>query len=280
MVTISRQAGTDGDAIARSLAEQLGWKLLDNEVLERLLVERGFGKPEATEFNERKPGFWHRFSAERDRYRHLLKMVIYEFARPGNCVILGRGGQFLFRDAPGVLRVRVVAPLQDRVARVLASYGGDEHRAQHALQHSDNDRAGFHRFLFHANWESSDLYDLIINTQRISAGTAVDLIRMELKSQQSPATAKAAESRREELYLCQKAIVTILFEKKLPIHFLEVEVQDGAVTLRGAARDHPSIERAADVASGIFPGSRIRNQIAFEPEYVERMSGQHPGSPK
>ena len=65
MVTISRQAGAGGDEIARLLAEELGWKLLDNDVVERLLVQKGFPRAEAETFEEREPGLWHRFSSEK-----------------------------------------------------------------------------------------------------------------------------------------------------------------------------------------------------------------------
>ena len=56
MVTISRQAGAGGDEIARLLAEELGWKLLDNGVVERLLEEKGFSRAETETFEEREPG--------------------------------------------------------------------------------------------------------------------------------------------------------------------------------------------------------------------------------
>ena len=170
MVTISRQAGTGGEEIARVLAKELGWNFLDKEALERLLVERGFPKMEVEIYDEKKPGLWHRFSAERDRYLHFLKMVSYEFARQGSCVIVGRGGQILFKDVPGTINVRVVAPLQDRVMKVREKFGYDERQARQAVQHEDNDRAGFYRFLFHTNWNSFDHYDLIINTHQSEYG--------------------------------------------------------------------------------------------------------------
>jgi cytidylate kinase len=276
MVTISRQAGADGDEIARLLAEQLNWKLLNNEVLERLLVERGFPKMEIASFKEKRPGLWHRFAYERDRYLNFLKAVLYEFACQGDCVVVGRGGQLIFKDVPGILRVRVVAPLQERVLRVRESFGGDEKRARHALQQADNDRAAFHRFLFHASWDSPDLYDLIINTGIASARTAAGMIRQVLDSKEFAKSKKENSRKLEELLRTQKAVMAILYEQKLPIHFLEIELADGEVTLKGTARDQPSIERCADVAAGIFRGSKIRNEISFEPEYVERMGGLHP----
>jgi cytidylate kinase len=275
MVTISRQAGSGGDEIARLLAEELDWRLLDNEVLERLLVGKGFPQGEVGTYTERKPDLWHRISAEKDRYLHFLKLASYEFARPGGCVIVGRGGQVLFADVPGIVRVRVVAPLQDRVARIREKHGDDERRALHAVQRADGERAGFHRCLLQTSWDSPDLYDLIINTHLISARTAADLIKRTLGSNEVLKRQKAASRKLEELYLGQKAMIAILYEQKLPILCLEIEVNNGTVTLKGTARDNPSIERCRELAAGMFRLSKINNEIHFSPRYMERMAGLH-----
>jgi len=275
MVTISRQAGAGGDEIARLLAEELGWKLLDNEVAERLLVEKGFPRVEAETFEEKEPGLWHRFSSRKERYLHFLKMVSYEFARRAGCIILGRGGQILFADVPGVIRVRVIAPLQDRVARVREESGEDERRTRQAVQHSDNERAGFYRFLFHENWDSPDLYDLIINTHGISVKTATAMIVKTLNAKEITEKRKEASRRLESLYLAQKAIIAILFEQKLPIRGLEIEVDDGAITLKGTARDQPSIERCQEAAANVLHVKTVHNEISFDPKYVELLGGIH-----
>ena len=275
MVTISRQAGAGGDEIARLLAEDLGWRLLDNEVLERLLVQSGFPQVEVETYNEKRPGLWHRFSAEKDRYLHFLKLVSYEFARQGSCIIVGRGGQVLFGNIPGILRVRVIAPLQDRVMNVCKKFGDDEHRARQAIQHSDNERSGFYRFLFHTNWDSLELYDLIINTHLISVNTATDLIMRTLAAKETAERKKETSRKLEDLYLSQKAIVAILFEQKLPIHFLEIAVDNGVITLKGTAQDHPSIERCQEVAARVFNMNKINNEICFSPKYVEVLAGIH-----
>lgn len=278
MVTISRQTGAGGDEVARLLAEELGWRLLDNELLESLLVKRGFPRGEVETYTERKPNLWHRFSAEKDRYLHFLKMASYEFARHAGCVVVGRGGQVLFGNVPGIIRVRVVAPLQDRVMRTRGQFGNDERRALQAVQHIDNERAGFYRFLLQTNWDSPDLYDLIINTHLVSLRTATDLIKKTLGSKEVAARQKEALRRLADLYLAEKATIAILFEQKLPIHALEIEVDDGAITLKGTARDHPSIERCREVAAGVFSPSRINNEICFEPKYVEMLAGIHRGA--
>jgi cytidylate kinase len=273
MVTISRQAGAGGDEIARLLAEELGWKLLDNDVVERLLVQKGFPRAEAETFEEREPGLWHRFSSEKEKYLHFLKMVSYEFARQADCIILGRGGQILFADVPGAIRVRVTAPLQDRVARVRDTSGGDEHRTRQALQHSDNERTGFHRFLFHVNWDSPNLYDLIINTHGISPKTAADLVVKALSAKEMTGKKREASRKLENLCLAQKAIVAVLFEQKLPIRCLEIECDDGAITLKGTARDRPSIERCQETAARVCNAKSVTSEISFDPRYIELLGG-------
>ncbi len=273
MVTMSRQAGSGGDEIARLLAEDLGWTLLDNQVVEKLLADRGFHSAETDAFEERKPDFWHRFPSEKERYLHFLKLVSYEFAREAGCVILGRGGQVLFAGVPGIVRVRIIAPLQDRVARMVEQSGGDEHGTRRAIQHSDSERAGFHRFLFHVDWDSPDLYDMVMNTHAIPVQAAAGLVAKAIGAMETAGTRNAAARRIEDLFLAQKATVAILYEQKLPIRFLEVDVQGGSVTLRGSARDQPSIERSQEVASRVTNAKAIQNEIRFDPRYVELLGG-------
>ncbi len=252
--------------------------MLDNELLESLLVEKGFPRAEVEAYTDRKPNLWQRLSSEKNRYLHFLRMVSYDFARHAGCIIVGRGGQVLFGAVPGVIRVRVVAPLQDRVKRARGQFGNDERQALQAIQHIDNERAGFYRVLLQADWNSPDLYDLIINTHLVSLRTAADLIEKTLGSKEVAARQKEASRKVADLYLAEKAMIAILFEEKLPIHSLQVEVEKGTVTLRGTARDHPSIERCREMAAGVFSLSQIDNEIRFEPKYVEMLAGIHRGA--
>jgi hypothetical protein len=257
------------------VAEELGWRVLDNVLAEKLLVKQGFPQAVVESFNERKPDLWHRLSAGKERYLHYLKLVSYEFARQGDFIIQGRGGQLLFAEVPGVLKIQVVAPLEDRLRSLSKQSGQSAQRALQAIQHSDNERTGFHRFLFHADWQSACLYDLVINSHRLSPQAAAGLILKTLASADMKEKRAEALRKLEQLYLVQKACVSILFEEKLPVHYLEVEVHNGMVTLKGVARDHPSIERCREAAAGVFGRKRINNQISFEPKYVEIFSGMH-----
>ncbi|MBN2552268.1 MAG: cytidylate kinase family protein [Spirochaetales bacterium] len=268
MVTISREAGAGGDEIARLLAEELKWDFLDREALERLLAERGVPKGEVEIYDEKRPGLWHRFSAERDRYLNFMKMAGYDFARRGSCVIMGRGGQIMFRDVPGTVRVRVVAPLEDRIEAVREKLHSDQRRARQAVQHEDNERAGFHRFFFHVKWDTPELYDLVINTRSISRRSAVDLIRSVLEAEEVAALNKEKARKLEDLYLAQTVIIAILYEQQLPVHFLEVQAVSGTVTIKGTAGSRDSVARCETAAANVPGVTTVANQVAFVPEYV------------
>lgn len=262
IITISRQLGSLGTEIAENLTQELGFKDLGKASLESKLIKK-YGLPEekVERYDEKKPAFWDLFSADKDRYLHFLKTVIYDFARDGNCVIIGRGGQVLFQDIPGVLRVRIVAPLELRIERLKERNQYDDRLAEQVIRHSDHDRAGFHRFFFHVNWEDYHLYDLMINTQELTATTAVQLIKDALQAYGVTEKHAVAASKLKDACLSQDVATAILYEEHVPIHFLEVGSVSGVVTLRGSAMTTEDISRSEAVAGRIAGVKEVVNEI-------------------
>ncbi len=201
------------------------------------------------------------FSSDKDKYLHFLKTAIYEFAREGDSLLIGRGGQVLFQDIPGVLRVRIVAPLELRIERLKDRNQYDERLAEQVIRHSDHDRAGFHRFFFHVNWEDYHLYDLMINTQELTTATAVQLIKDALQAYGVADKQHATASKLKDACLAQEVATAISYDEHIPIHFLEVSSVSGVVTLRGSAMTTEDISRSEAVA-GRLPGVKeVINEI-------------------
>lgn len=65
--------------------------------------------------------------------------------------MIGRGGQVLFKDIPGILHVKVIAPTAIRIERIQNRYNYDHRMAEQTVRHTDHDRSGFHKFFFHTN---------------------------------------------------------------------------------------------------------------------------------
>jgi len=265
-ITISRQLGSLGTDIAKKLKEELGFNYLDNESLEVELVNK-YGIPEekVEKYDEKKPAFWDMFSSDKDRYLHFMKTVIYEFARKGSCIIIGRGGQILLRDIPGVLHIRVIAPTELRIERIKRKYSYNDRPAEQIIRHSDHDRAGFHKFFFHVNWEDPNLYDLTINTCSFSVEAAVGLLKDALDSTGIMAKQSEKDSKLTDLCLSQEIITSIAYTEKIPVRFLEAIVVSGIVTLRGSTITTEDINHCEEIAHKVPGVKEVINEIYYIP---------------
>ncbi len=266
ILTLSRQSGSFGTQIAKALAEHLKYRFLDKESLERALAGYGVSPASLQKYDEKRPSFWELFSSERNRYLHFLKSVIYDFARQGNGIVLGRGGQVLLAGVPGVYHVRVIAPPATRIERLKKAYKCDERHAEAIMRHSDQARAGFHRFFFNVNWEDSSGYDLVLNTQSIGAETAAELLRKVISLLDGKEIQKERDKRLADLVLRQQVETAILYTEKIPVKFLETEAHDGVVILNGTVSTHGAVSRCEEIARATPGVKKVENRIFFSTE--------------
>ena len=233
VITISRQLGSLGTEIAQGAAEKLNYEYVDKKRIEQALSNYGVLAPEVEKFDEKKPSFWDYFLLQKKRFLHSLEAVIYDFARNGNVVIVGRGGQVLLQYLPGVLQVRIIAPFEVRVKRILAAEGGNEKKASRILSRSDRDSAGFLRSFFEVDWEDRTLYDLMINTEKLSAETAVKMIVESVSSPEIQEGEKTSAAKLAALALTQKVEVALMRILGIGFGNVTVLVKEGIVSLSG-----------------------------------------------
>lgn len=266
IITISRQFGSLGTEIARVLKEELKFEYVDKIKLEEALVS-DYGIPEENvdRYDEKKPPLWDIFSSDKDKYLHFMKTVIYEAARQDNCIIIGRGGQILLKDIPGILHVRILAPQKLRIKRIKERYGYEDKLAEQIIRHSDHDRIGFHKFFFHANWGDVSLYDLMINSQSFSIKQAVGLIKDALDMLGLMKKDERTIQILSDLCLGQAVITDIAYKEKIPIQFLEASVDQGVVTLKGSTITTDDIARCESVARQVPGVKDVINEVYFIP---------------
>jgi cytidylate kinase len=265
VITISRQLGSLGSEITQLLSKDFNCRYLDKESLEEAFVEYGIPRENMERFDEKKPGFWDLFNTDKARYLHFLKEAIFKFARKGNGIILGRGGQVLLADLPGVLRVRTIAPMVIRQQRIMKRFKCNENHAVKLIQHSDHERAGFLRFFFGENWREPDLYDLVINTGSFSAETAALVIKNIIDSDEFEASKKETRQKLEDLCLEHEIKTAIIYKDKILVQFLEVSSLQAVITLRGIVESNDDLERCEKVVIEIPGVKEVHNEIYFSP---------------
>jgi cytidylate kinase len=271
IITISRQLASLGDETANELAKLLGYRFVDKLGLEERIKSYGVEGFNFEKYDERKPTFFAAFSQDRDDYLHYLKTAMLTEARDGNCIFIGRGAFAFFRDVPGVFSVFLVAPRDIRIERVKNYFHCDNKRAAQIIEQSDNDRTGFHRYFFDVNWKDASNYHLTLNMGSLHPAAAARVIK-ELKEATIEAGAETASVRAlNDIFLGQQVVHHILYEKEIPVHFLEAAVSRGEVTLYGVVNSQNQMASAISAArdlpgiAGVFSAIQVVKEYSMIP---------------
>lgn len=267
VITISRQWGSLGTEIAQAVATRLNYEYVDKEKMESALAGCGLPKVQIEKLDEKKPGFWDSWVTDRKNFLHCVQKVVYDFAQKNNVVIVGRGGQVLLREVPGILNVRIIAPLDVRIRRVREQPGVDESQAIRRLKRSDQDSAGFIRAFFNVDWEDSDLYDLVINTQKISVNTGVNLILGSIQSPEIKEGEKGGERKLADLVLSQKVDFALRRMAGIGSTDIIIHVDEGVVTLEGNITSSTEKENCERTISNIGGVKRVENRLLVAQYY-------------
>jgi cytidylate kinase len=263
IITISRQKGSLGDEIAQAVAESLRYALVDKAKISDAMAGLGLPTPEFEKFDGKKPTLWQSMTDQKKRFTFLIRAVVYDFARRGHAVIVGRGGQALLREIPGTLHVRIVAPLEARIKRLVEQKESDEQQAEQLLAQSDRDSSGFLRSFFDVDWEDVTLYDLILNTRSMSVGSAVSLITEATRAPEISQRAADVEAGLEDKALMQKTRAVLV---GFPgIDLTRIEVARGVIVLNGLARSKDNIESCCTAVRQIDGVKEVSSKLEIVP---------------
>jgi cytidylate kinase len=257
IIVISHQMGAGGPEIGIALGKRLGYRYVDQELISDAARRYGLAEERLSHLDESKPSLFERFDAETKRYITVIQTALLEFAEADDIVLMGRGGQYLLRGIPHVLRVRVTAPFELRVKhwiRRTAELTGEtpnQRAATDFVRRDDSDRAGRMKYLYEVDIADALLYDVVINTEKLAWEAAVEMIeglarRPELQTTdagRAVVTSRALASR------VQVALATHPETRK---HRITVQADEGVVTLEGTA----PLDQAVEVARGV-PGVRV-----------------------
>lgn len=173
IITISRGSLSGGKALAGCLAERMGYPTLGFEVLEEAAESLGISGETFRGKYETAPGLWARLTKEREKYILAIQTALAEWCTRGDLVYHGLSGQFLLKRIPGVLRVRLVAPMELRVRAFLDSQPlMSKSQAQEFIQNVDQERSRWCRLMFGADVADPVNYDLTVNLKRLTLESA------------------------------------------------------------------------------------------------------------
>jgi cytidylate kinase len=267
IVTISRELAALGDETAHELAKLLNCRFVDKAALEGRIKSYGVAEHKLEKYDERRPSFFASLSQDRDDYLHYLKTAILAEAGAGPCILIGRGASVVLKNVPGVLSVFLAAPLEIRLERVKSYFHCDDRRARQIIAQSDRDREGFHHYFFDMGWQDPSNYHLTLNTGRQPPALIAELIRFLLDRTAGPDTEAQGALRIREMIAGQRVKHHILYEKEVPVHFLEASVSGKTLSLYGVANSAALVESAVAAAVEAAGDLTVQSEIQVVQEY-------------
>jgi cytidylate kinase len=196
VITVSRTLGAEGEDLAGKLAEELGYRYVDTEVIQRAAEQAGVSETEMAAIEKRQgllDRILNRLAAGAivagppveplefvpnitEHYQKLIVDVVREMAAAGNVVLVAHGASVALGARPGVVRVLVTAPPDVRASRVAAAEGLPLKESEKRVAESDSARAQFFKRFFQLDQESPTHYDIIVNTESLGIDVAAQAV--------------------------------------------------------------------------------------------------------
>ncbi len=185
IITISREFGSGGRTIGKSLAEKLGIPCYDSEIIEKVAEKSGFTKDYIADKGEYinasplsglfRSNYYYKSSNE-DIIRDIQTKIILDIAEQGPCVIVGRCADYILREREDVLKVFICSDKESRAKRIVEVYGEKEDSPEKRLKDKDKKREAYYRFYTDMDWGEATNYDISLNSGSIGIDNCVNIL--------------------------------------------------------------------------------------------------------
>jgi cytidylate kinase len=192
IVTISRQFASGGRAIGEQLADRLGVKCYDKELISIAAKESGIDPEVFNEVDEKAANsllyslsmglysFGGSYGSGQlpvnDKLYLLQHRIIRDIADQGPCVFVGRCADYVLKDRSDVVNIFICADMDYRIKRAVEQKEVKENKAEQVIIKTDKSRANYYNFYSGKKWGVSDNYDLCINRTGLSDSQVVSII--------------------------------------------------------------------------------------------------------
>jgi len=181
LVTIEREYGCGGGAIATRLASRLGWKVWDHLLTDEIARLANVDPSAVMRCDERMDSRLHRLSKafwrgsyersspldnqifDTDRMMAMMQEIMNKIGREGNAVVVGRGAPYFLRENLDAFHVFLYAPRAEKIRRTIAD-GHSAHEAEDLVDTVDRERVAYVKHYFNADWPTRSLYHVMLNT--------------------------------------------------------------------------------------------------------------------
>ena len=261
VIALTQEMGSLAKDVADKLAADLGLQVMRHEVVDHVSSRMHVPTSLINRLREGKAGAIERLRADRTSLAVYVTEELLEVAERGNVILRGWGATAVLRPVPHVVCVRITRPFEKRVAWLQEQLGSDEARhAEEEIRRSDRAHAARMHAQFGVTWGDPLLYDLVLNTDRISVASCAEQIAA---LSRRPEFAETEASRAILRNMSLEARVRSALRADEATQHVDVTVTSNAghVILSGMVLDAdelPAADRVAAVVTGVVD---VDNQL-------------------
>lgn len=248
ILAVTREAGSQGTFIAQEVSRRLDYLLVRHQIeaAAAQLYEAAEERLVATV--EARPGIWEGLGEAARRHFAFLAAEVFDAALRDRVVILGRWSSLLLRGIDHALRVRVCAPRELRARRLQERLGVGPEEASVRIGRSDDGVRARIRQFFEVEWADPTLYDLVLNTERISVETGADLL-CDLLARPERQASEASRAALADAALAARVRAALKATPETTRLNVDIACRDGRLVLAGTVESAAGREAAARVAA-------------------------------
>ena len=262
LIAMTREMGSLGKDVAAGIAQRANKKVVYHEIIEPLANKMRLRKSHVERFLEGKSGIWERLTTDRTSLSIFTADETFRFLRDDStAVIRGWGAVHLLRNIPHVIRVRVCAPFDTRVARMMERLGTDNRETvENEIHLSEEAHSAITKRHFGVNWKDPENYDLVLSTDRLSVDDCVDEVEGMMKR---PRFQETQDSIRLVTNLSLEWAVRSALRRdtRTTEVGITVECLDGVVRLLGVVDDVDQAMAVEDIVRSIEGVREVDNQL-------------------
>ena len=262
LIAMTREMGSLGKDVAAAVSTRFGKPVVHHEIIDHLADKMRLRKSHVIRFLDGKATIWERLTTDKTSLSIYTADETLALAESDNvAVIRGWGSAHLLRPVPHVICARVCAPMKLRVKRMMERLNTDDEKfVTNEIKLSEEAHGAITRRHFGINWQDPELYDLVLNTERLSIEECVDEL---LTLAREPEFQETEHSKQmlANLALETRVRAGLRADQRTAKMQIAISAHKGAVTLAGIVDRDLEPLHASEVAAAVSGAKDVKNQL-------------------
>jgi cytidylate kinase len=260
VIALTHEMGSLAKDVSLRLGEVANLRVARHEVVDHVAGRMHMPSSLINRVREGKAGLRERMRTDARSVETFTAEEVYDFAQGGNAVLRGWGATMLLRPVSHVVTARVTRPFGQRVDWLVENLGIDRDAAEDEVRRSDHAHASRMHAQFGVTWGDPQLYDLVINMERVSIDSAVaQLLDLAARPEFQPTA--ASQAKLEGLALAAKVRAALKGNAATEQTNVGIDAEQGKVTLTGLVLDDAELKETQRVAEAVAGAGKVDNRL-------------------